>query len=46
MSEATLILTCFPAWVEPAAELAPTPSKTAAATIMAIRVDFIVSPFR
>jgi hypothetical protein len=44
MSEATLILTVF-ADVEPAAVLAPTPSKTAAATIIAKRVDFIVTPF-
>src|ERR1700756_3235336 len=45
MSEATLILTVFAERVEPAAVLAPTPSKRTAATIIAERVDFIVTPF-
>src|ERR1700747_419585 len=44
MSEATLIVTFDR--VEPAAELAPTPSKTATATIIPIRLAFIVTPFR
>ena len=46
MSEATLIVTFFAECVEPAAVLAPTPSKTATATIIAIRMDFIVPPSR
>src|SRR4029077_3684041 len=45
MSEATLIPTFFAERVEPAAVLAPMLSKTAAATIIATRMDFIVSPF-
>ena len=40
-----VILTVFADRVEPAAGLAPTPSTTAATTIIATRVDFIVSPF-
>src|SRR5690242_8008434 len=44
ISEATLIVTLFAERVEPAAELAPTPSRTAAATTIATRVDFIVPP--
>jgi hypothetical protein len=46
MSEATLIVTFFAERVEPAAVLAPTASKTAAATIIATRTDFIVPPSR
>src|SRR6201981_901244 len=45
MSEATLIVTFFAERVEPAGVLAPMLSKTAAATIIATRMDFIVSPF-
>jgi hypothetical protein len=45
MSDATLIATFFAERVEPAAVLAPMLSKTAAATIIATRMDFIVSPF-
>ena len=44
MSEATLIVTLFAEHVEPAAVLAPMPSTTAATTIIATRVDFIVPP--
>jgi len=47
ISEATLIVTVFAERVvEPAALLAPTPSKTTPATAIATRVDFIVSPFQ
>jgi hypothetical protein len=42
MSEATLMVTFFAARVEPAAELAPTPSTTTATTNIAKRVGFIV----
>jgi hypothetical protein len=45
MSEATLIVTFFAARVEPAAELAPTPSTMTATTNIAKRVGFIVLPF-
>jgi hypothetical protein len=46
MREATLIVTFFAERVEPAAVFAPTPSKAAAATIIATRMDFIFTPFR